>query len=343
MYEIRVGTKTIGEKSPVLIVAELGYNFNSSAEAIESVDAAAESGVDALKIQTFRADTVVTRDVEFPPEAGGVNQFQEFERYEINESLHKKIFDRARKHGIIPFSTPSYREDVELLERVGIEIYKIGSDDLTNIPFLKYVAAKHKPIIFSSGMANLEEVAEAVRTLQDAGNNDLVLLQCVSNYPIRDLSLLNLRVIESYRNAFPILVGFSDHTETISASVAAVAMGAVVIEKHFTLDKRMEVPDAFFSADPKEMKALVNAVRETEMMLGDGYKRPASTEIKMRQDTRKSIVANKNIAKGQLITEDQLIIKRPGYGIQPNQVDIIVGRIARRDIKKDTVITWEMV
>jgi len=341
--QIRIGDRLIGEGCPVWVIAELGYNFNSLAEALESVDAAAEVGVDALKLQTFRAETIVTRSSEFPPEAGGVNQYDEFRRYEISEEVHRQIFARCRERGIIPFSTPSHVDDVDLLERVGVDLYKIGSDDLTNLPFLRYVAAKKKPVIFSSGMATLSEVDEAIRTMREAGNEDLILLQCVSNYPIKDLSLVNLRTIETYRRAFGIPVGLSDHTTTFSAAVAAVALGACVIERHFALSRDLPVPDAFFSADPTGMRVLVQAVRETERMLGDGIKRPAATEWQMRKDTRKSLVARRPIAKGQAIGPDDIIVKRPGWGIFPRDWDRVIGRKAARSIAADEVITWDLL
>lgn len=343
MYDIRIGNRRIGEGHPTFVIAELGYNFSTLDEALRSVDAAADCGVDALKIQTFRADTIVTQDIAFPPEAGAVNQYEEFVQYEIDEDTHRRIFERAHERGIICLSTPSYFDDVELLERVGVELYKIGSDDLTNLPLIRYVAAKGKPVIFSSGMATLAEVDEAIRTFHSAGNTQLVLLQCVSNYPIEDISQVNLRVIDSYRSAFPVLVGFSDHTTTISAAVAAVALGAAMVEKHFTLDKKLEVPDAFFSFDPAEMKTLVTAIRETELMLGDGRKSPTTTEWDMRSDTRKSVIARRPIAQGGTIEAEDLIVKRPGHGIPPRDLEKVVGRTARRDIDIDDIITWEMV
>lgn len=342
-YEIRVGERVIGQDRPPFVIAELGYNFNTLNEALRSVDAAAAAGVDAIKLQTFRADTIVTRSVDFPAEAGGVNQWDEFCRYEIDEATHRAIFAHARDRGLIPFSTPSHPDDVDLLERVGVAIYKVGSDDLTNLPFLRYVAATGKPVIFSSGMATLGEVDEAIRVMHEAGNRQLVLLQCVSNYPVKDPSLLNLRVIETYRRAFPVLVGYSDHSMTLTAAVAAVALGAVVVERHFALDKTLPVPDAFFSADPAEMAALVAAVRETHAMLGAGHKAPVVTERAMRAETRKSVVARRRIPKGTVITSVDLIIKRPGTGIPPRDVERVIGRTAARDIEADEVITWDVV
>lgn len=343
MRTLAIGDRMIGDGCPVFIIAELGYNFNRLEEALRSVDEAAVAGADAIKVQTFRAEQIVARGVDFPPEAGGANQYDEFKRYEISEASHRAIFARARERGLIPFSTPSHPDDVELLERVGVDLYKIGSDDLTNLPFLRYIASKGKSIIFSSGMANLAEVDEAIRTFHEAGNRQLVLLQCVSNYPIQDLSAVNLRVIKTYRQAFPVLVGLSDHTTSITAAVAAVALGACVIERHFVINKALKVPDAFFSADPVEMAALVQAIREAEAMLGDGVKRPAPSEGKMRLDARKSIIARRTIRHGHTITGDDVIIKRPGTGIAPRDLPLVIGRVARRDIAPDEVITWDVV
>lgn len=342
-YEIRAGGRVIGEGHLPFVVAELGYNINSLDEALRSVDAAAEAGVDAVKIQTFQADTLTTRSAKFPEEAGGVNQHEEFRQYEIDEDTHWRIFKRAHERGLVSFSTPSHFDDVELLERVGVDLYKIGSDDLTNLPFLRYVAAKGKPVIFSSGMATLAEVDEAIRVMHGTGNRELVLLQCVSNYPVREPSLLNLRVIEAYRRMFPVLVGYSDHSTTLSAAIAAVALGAVVIERHFVLDKTLPVPDAFFSANPDEMAALVRAVRETHAMLGSGYKRPMPTEIEMRLYTRKGLIARRRIQKGSVIAVDDVIVKRPATGILPRDYDLVIGRTAKRDIEPDEAITWDMM
>jgi len=341
--QVKVGGRLIGDGAPVFVIAEVGYNFTTTDEALRSVDAVAAAGADAIKLQTFRAETLVVRGIEFPPEAGGGEQYAEFEAYEISEATHRAIFALARERGLVPFSTPSHPTDVDLLERIGCDIYKIGSDDLTNLPLLRCVGRTRKPVIFSSGMATLAEVDEAVQTLLEAGNDQLVLLQCVSNYPIREPSLLNLRVIETYRRSFPVLVGFSDHTLTATAAIAAVALGACVIERHFTLDKKLKVPDAFFSADPAEMIELVRAIREAEAMLGDGIKRPAATERDMRRETRKSVVARRPIKAGQAIAEEDLAVKRPGSGIAPRDLALLVGRIARRDIRADEVLTWDVI
>ncbi len=224
-----------------------------------------------------------------------------------------------------------------------MELYKIGSDDLPNLPFLRYVAAKGKPVIFSSGMATMMEVNEAIQTFHQAGNHQLVLLQCVSNYPVRDPSLLNLRVIDTYRRTFQVLVGYSDHSTTMSAAIAAVALGAVVIERHFTLDKTLTVPDPFFSADPAEMAMLVRFVREAYAMLGDGQKIPVATEHQMRRETRKGLIARRRIPKGSPISVNDIVVKRPAMGISPKDYQQAIGRIAKRDIEPDEAITWDML
>jgi len=343
MKKVKIGNRTVGKGEPTFIVAEIGYNFSTLDEALRSIDAAIDCGVDAVKFQTFKAGTVTTRDVMFPPEAGGGSQYEEFKRYELSEETHREIFGYAREKGIIAYSTPSHPDDVELLERIGVPAYKIGADDLTNLPLLKYAAKKKLPMIISTGMATMAEVDEAVATILATRNKDIILLHCVSNYPVEKLENVNLRAIATLERAFGLPVGLSDHTTTLSVPVAAVAMGAVLIERHFTLDKKLPVPDAFFSADAKEMKAIVQGIREVERAMGDGVKKPTDIETEMRSQARKGLIAARAIAKGTAITEDMLCIKRPGIGIAPRFLDLVVGRRAKVDIKPDEVITWDKV
>ena len=341
MKHVKIGERLIGEGHPVYVIAEIGYNFTTPQEAKASIDAAVDCGVDAVKFQTFRAETVASRHTDFPAEAGASNQFEEFKRYEISEDLHRELFAYARDKKVVVFSTPSYYDDVDLLERLQVEVHKIGSDDLTNLPFIRYIAQKGKPVIFSTGMGTLAEVDEAVQTIRAAGNDQIVILQCVSNYPIRDLRSVNLNVIRTFRRAFNVPVGFSDHTTTISASLGAVALGASVIERHFTLDKQLNVPDAFFSTNPAEMKSFVQAIRELEQALGTGVKRPAPSEENMRVETRKSVIARMDLSRGDVITKDKIIVKRPGTGVPPKLAHLIIGKRAKQAIKADEVITWE--
>ena len=343
MNQVKIGNRLVGEGQPVFIIAEIGYNFNTLAEAKASIDAAVDCGVDAVKFQTFRAETITSRFTDFPAEAGSTNQFEEFKQYEMSEQAHQEVFAHGREQGLTVFSTPSYFDDVELLERLDVEVYKIGSDDLTNLPLMTYVAKKGKPIIFSTGMGTLGEVDEAVRAIREAGNDQMVILHCVSNYPIKDPTVVNLKAITTMRQAFGVPVGFSDHTTTATAPIAAVALGATVIERHFTIDKNLKVPDAFFSADPPEMKLLVESIRELEKALGDGVKGPTPTEREMRVEARKSTIARTGIRRGDLITEDNMIVKRPGTGIPPVLAQMALGKRAARDIGEDEVITWDML
>lgn len=340
---VRIGGRPIGPGQPVFLLAEIGYNFNGLGEAKATIDAAVACGVDAVKFQTFRAETITSRKVDFPEEAGGTNQFEEFRRYELSEEAHRELFAHAREKGILAFSTPSYFDDVELLERCGVPAYKIGSDDLTNLPFISYVAKKGKPVIFSTGMGTQEEVAEAVQTIRQVGNHEFVILHCVSNYPIRDLGAVNLRAIPNLQAVFSAPVGFSDHTTTLSAALGAVALGACLVERHFTLDKKLQAPDAFFSADPAQMRELVVAIRELEQALGDGVKRPTPSEEQMRAKTRKSAIARADIRPGEPIRPEQIIVKRPATGVAPKDAHRLVGRRAKRLIPQDEAITLEGV
>lgn len=339
----KIGDKTIGLGHPVFLIAEIGYNFNTIAQACESIDAAVECGVDAVKFQTFRAETITTRSCGFPAEAGGVNQFEEFKRYELDEAAHRRLFSYAMAKGMLAFSSPSHYDDAVLLDGLGVPAFKLGSDDLTNLPFLEYVTKLGKPLIFSTGMGSLSEVVEAYETVTAGGKRDVAILHCLSNYPVRDLAHLNLRAISLFRKMFDVQIGYSDHTVGLTAALGAVALGATVIEKHFTLDKRLDAPDAFFSADPAEMRALVSSVRDLEVAMGEPVKRPAPSEIEMRKETRKSVVARLKISAGEQITEDKLIIKRPGYGVAPKAAHLLLGRRAKLDIAPDEVICWDMV
>jgi sialic acid synthase SpsE len=241
------------------------------------------------------------------------------------------------------FSTPSHFNDLPLLESLGTPVYKTGADDLTNIPFLVEISRLGKPMIISTGMSTLSEVAATVEAILETGNKQIVLLHTISNYPVKDLGHLNLRAIKSMAEALGVLVGYSDHTTTLSAPVAAVTLGACVYERHFTINKSLPVPDASFSADPEEMKTIVQLIRETEVMLGDGVKRPAPSEVDMRRDTIKSLVSVKKIKRGEVIQANSITIKRPGHGIPPDFLPNVLGRSARVDIPEDAVITWEMV
>jgi len=345
MNKICIGSEKVGEGEPVFIIAEIGYNFNTLDEALRSIDVAVDCGVDAVKFQTFRADTVAAKGIDFPEEAGGTSQYEEFKQYELSDEWHKELFRYAGEKSIIAFSTPAHQSDVEILEKLEVPAYKIGADDCTNLPFLEFVAKIGKPMIISTGMANLAEVVEAVETVKGTRNNQIVLLHTVSNYPIKDVREVNLKAIQTLKLAFnnEVLIGYSDHTTSLTIPVASVALGACVYERHFTIDKDLKVPDAFLSADPAEMKVIVKSIREIEKALGTGEKKPANSENNMRLYTRKSIIARSEINKGEKITADKVIIKRPASGIEPKHLNLVIGREARVDIKEDEAITWDRV
>jgi len=341
MRSFQVERKEIGPGKPCFVIAELGYNFVDEREMLAAVDAAAEAGCDSIKLQTFRADTVVARGFDFPAEAGGNDQWDEFKRYEISEDLHRSFFARARAKGLVPLSTPSHPDDLALLERVGSTIYKIGSDDLTNLPFLELVARTGKPLIFSTGMAAYEEVEAALKTVRAAGNDAVVVLQCTSNYPIKDPRLVNARVIPAYREKLGVLSGYSDHTISLVTPIVAAALGACVYERHFTLRKDNGTPDAPFSADPPEMKAIVAAIREAEAMLGDGVKKPTPTESRMRAYTRKGAIAARDLAVGETLKAGDFSVKRPALGIAPADAARAVGRRLKTAVRRDQPLAWE--
>lgn len=341
MKPLTLGHKRVGPGCPTFVIAEIGYNYNTLAQARDTVDAAMECGADAVKLQSFRAETVTSRHTDFPQEAGATNQFEEFQRYELSEEGHHELFEYARRRGVLLFSTPSHSDDVALLEKLDVPAYKLGSDDLTNLPFLEHVARLKKPMIISTGMASLAEVAEAYECIQATGQEQLAILHCLSNYPIQDVRHLNLRAVEVLRAAFDVPIGYSDHTQGAVAALGAVALGACIIEKHFVLDQKLDTPDAFFSADPAELKALIGDIRQLEAALGEPVKRPAPSELKMRHETRKSVVARVAIPAGAPIRSEMLIIKRPGHGIAPKHAHLVPGRRARTALQADEVITWE--
>lgn len=323
------------------IIAEIGGNFTTYEEAVRLVDAAADCGVDAVKLQAYRAETVASKKAMFDMEnTGKVSQFDLFKKYAIDRELHRKVFEYASQKGLDWFSSPSHQSDVEMLEELGVGVHKIGSDDAVNLPFLRYVARLGKPIILSTGMCTLGEVRESVAAILEQ-NDKLILLHAITSYPTHAPNV-NLRAIETLMDAFPQLdIGYSDHTLSPVACLSAAAMGARVLERHFTYDKKADGPDHMLSANPQEMKWLVDAVREFEVMRGDGVKRPADSEQNTRVNNRKSIVLARDVAAGETLSAEHIAIKRPGYGIAPKHFDELIGRKLTVDMEQDAVLTWD--
>lgn len=323
------------------IIAEIGGNFTTLEQARMLIDEAASCGVDAVKLQTYRAQTLSSRVAMFDMENTGVtSQFDLFNKYAIDEKLHHAVFLYAQEKGLDWFSSPSHQSDVDLLERCGVGAHKIGSDDAVNLPFLRYVARTGKPILLSTGMCTLEEVRQSVDAILGEGNDRLILLHATTSYPTHPQHV-NLRAMQTLMDVFPQLdVGYSDHTMSAVASLCAVAMGARVVERHFTYDKNADGPDHMLSADPAEMKWLVDAIRTFEVMRGNGIKRPADSEKTTRRNNRKSLVVTHALKAGDRLTANNLAIKRPGYGIQPRFYEQVLGRAAGRDLEADAVLDW---
>lgn len=324
------------------IIAEIGGNFTTFEQAKRLIDAAADCGVDAVKLQTYRADTIASRKAIFDMEnTGVVSQHALFKQYEVDEELHREVFTYAQSKQFDWFSTPSHESDVDILEGLGVGVYKIGSDDAVNLPFLRYVARIGKPIILSTGMSTLQEVRDSVSAILGEGNERLILLHCITSYPTHP-EHVNLRAMQTLMHEFPQLdVGYSDHTLGPVACLCAAAMGARVLERHFTYDKKADGPDHMLSSDPEEMRWLVDAVRAFEMMRGSGVKRPADSERTTRRNNRKSLVMACSVKGGARLTREHLMVKRPGTGIEPAQFEHVIGRAVLHDMEVDAVVTWD--
>lgn len=350
MKKIKIGIRLIGNGAPCFIIAEAGVNHNGSLElAKKLIDVAVEAGVDAVKFQTFKADKLVVPDAEkadYQKNTTGEedSQYQMLKKLELTEHEFMELSSYAKEHGIIFLSSPFDKESADFLDSISVPIFKISSGELTNIPLLKHIAKKKKPIILSTGMATLGEIDEALSTLTKESSEGIILLHCVTNYPAK-MEEVNLNVINTLRCCYKLPVGFSDHTPGIVASLAATAMGSCVVEKHFTIDKNLPGPDHSASLSPTELKALVQGIRDIECAMGDGRKKPTSAEQKIKKFVRKSIVASADVHTGTVITEYMLDIKRTGEekGIEPKHWDCIIGKKTKIDLNKDQPIQWNMI
>lgn len=344
--KVNVGNKFIDEGEPCFIIAEAGINHNGDINlAKKLIGAAKDARADAVKFQTFKAENVVIKNAEkaeYQKTVKEESQYGMLKKLELTEEDFEELADYAKEKDILFLSSPFDKESVDLLYELDVPAFKIGSGEITNFPLLRYVAKKEKPIILSTGMATLGEVEEALKVIRSEGVKDIILLHCVSNYPAR-IEDINLRAMETLKQAFKLPVGFSDHTLGITASMAAVAFGACVIEKHFTLDRNLPGPDHKASLEPDELKEMVKAIRDVEKSLGDGIKRPTKDEEEIKRVARRSIVAKVDIPEGAIITEEMLDIKRPETGIPPKYMERIVGRKAKENIKKDKSITWKII
>lgn len=348
MKEIRLSGRTIGYGHPCFVVAEAGVNHNGDPRlAKRLVDVAVEARADAVKFQTFRAERLVTplapkADYQLETTGASESQFEMLHRLELSHEAHRELVSYCRQRGIFFMSTPFDEESADFLYELPVEVFKIPSGEITNLSFLAHVARKGRPMIVSTGMSSLSEVEKAVCTIKNSGNLDLVLLQCVSNYPA-DPADANLRAMQTMATEFNVPVGYSDHTPGIEVALAAVALGACVIEKHFTLDRTLLGPDHRFSLEPNELTALVRGIRIVEASLGHGRKEPAASEANIAVVVRRSLVAARDIRAGVTLTDEMIAIRRPGTGLPPAMRSRLVGRTVRISIPVGTLITWEML
>jgi N,N'-diacetyllegionaminate synthase len=345
--DIAIGRKVIGKDKDVFIIAEAGVNHNGSLKlAKKLVDAACEAGVDAVKFQTFKAENLVTKEgklAAYQKKNIGkeISQQDMLKKLELSKEDFIELKRHCDRKGIIFLSTPhSGNEDVDFLDSIGMPAYKIGSGDLTNLPFLEYVAQKNKPVILSTGMANLDEIDDAISSVRKFNNQKIIVLHCTTNYPCKP-SDVNLNAMKTIEEACGVLAGYSDHTEGIMTPLVAVSMGAAVIEKHFTLDKTMDGPDHKASLEPAELKEMANQIKNIHAMLGSHIKTPTASEKEIMLGVRKSLVAARDLKQGHVITKDDIAIKRPGTGIRPKLLESLIGKKIAKNIQKDKIIGQE--
>jgi N,N'-diacetyllegionaminate synthase len=348
MDRIIIENKKIGNNYPCFIIAEAGVNHNGDPYlAKKMIDIAAMAGADAIKFQTFHAEDVVLETAakaEYQKTTTGADesQYSMIKKLELTENNFSDLAHFAHKKKIIFISTPFDIRSVDVLERIGVPAYKIPSGEINNYPLLSHIAQKHKPVIISTGMATLEEIHSAVTVLSENGASQIALLHCITSYPAK-IEDLNLRVMQNLHEEFNLIVGFSDHSPGIIGSIAAVAMGASIIEKHFTLDKSMEGPDHQASLNPEELCSLITGIRQIEQAMGDGIKKITPDEKAIRSVARRSIVSLTDIPAGTVINGTMIALKRPGTGIDPRFLDHIKGKKTRVAIDKNTLISWEML
>lgn len=334
-------------KTGVYVIAEIGVNHNGDLNnAFKLIDIAKDAGANAVKFQSFDPRKTKLENTPFAEyQKNGVRVKSSFEmsmKYKLSSLDHIKLKDYCDNKNITFLSTGFDRENIDLLDKLGMKYFKIGSGEITNFQLLKYIAKKNKPVIMSTGMADLHEIDEAYNYIREYTNKSIYILHCVSLYPT-PIQLANLNFLTTLKNIYGDFIGFSDHVLGFEAGIIATALGAKIIEKHITLDKNMSGPDHKASMNPEEFKEYVKLIRNTEVALGNKYKIISEEEIKMREVARRSIATKKCIRKGEIFTEDNICIKKPGNGIAPKYIEVILGREATQDIGTDCLMTWEMV
>lgn len=330
-----------------LIIAEAGVNHNGDINlAYQLIDAAANAGADIVKFQTFKAENLVSKSApkaEYQLQTSNKeeSQFEMIKKLEINKEMHFLLMEYCKKKNIEFLSTPFDIESAQLLSELGITLFKIPSGEITNLPYLRHIGSYKKKVILSTGMSTLGEIEQALHLLIKAGTDkkNITVLHCNTEYPTPYIDV-NLKAMLTIKNAFEVSVGYSDHTSGIEVTVAAVALGATIIEKHFTIDKNSEGPDHKASLDPLELTEMVRMIRNVEQSLGNGLKRPSSSEGKNMIIARKSIIAKTDIKEGDIYSDKNITVKRPGSGISPMLWDIVIGQKANRNYAKDELIQF---
>lgn len=341
--EFNIGSRRIGPGQPCFIIAEAGVNHNGDlALAMRLIDAAVAAGADAVKFQTFKAERLVTGSAgkaayQQRTTAAAEAQIAMLRRLELTPGMHTELLVACRERSMLFLSTPFEEQSADLLEQLDLPLFKVPSGELTNLPFLQHLARKGRPLILSTGMSTLGEVETAVATIAAAGTPPLALLHCTTQYPT-PMADVNLRAMTTLATAFGLPVGYSDHTVGITVPIAAVALGACIVEKHFTIDRSLPGPDHAASLEPAELRAMVAAIRATEAALGDGVKRPMPSEAACAPIARKSLIAARDLPAGTRLRAADLVIKRPGTGLSPALRDHLVGLTLTCDVAADMVL-----
>ena len=334
--------RRIGEDNPCYIMMDIAANHNGDLDtAKELIRKAAEAGADAVKLQTYRAEELYSKKTpQFSRDA--MKPYDLIKKVQHPREWIPRLFEYAKDCGIDFLSSPFDFNAADLLDDAGVSLFKVASLEIVDLRLIKHIAAKGKPVILSTGMASLEEIEEAVEAARSTGNESIALLHCSTCYP-SPAHIVNLKAMETLRNTFGLPTGFSDHTLGWHIPVAAVALGACIIEKHFTLCRGQEGPDHGFSIEPAELKLMADQIRDVEKALGDGIKKVYPEERENYEKGRRSLIARKDIPRGTIITEDMITCKRPGWGIKPKYLRDVVGRTAGADIYEDDILMWDML
>ncbi|WP_333786687.1 pseudaminic acid synthase [Methanomethylovorans sp.] len=346
--EIKIGKRNIGNDNPVFIIAELSANHLQNFDlAVDTIKAIKESGADAVKLQTYTPDTItIDSDNEYfqikqDTLWDGKTLYELYKEAYTPWEWQPKLKELAEELGLIVFSSPFDRTAVDFLEEMNVPAYKVASFEITDIPLIEYIASKGKPVIISTGISTLSDIEEAVNACKRMGNHQISLLKCTSAYPA-PFKEMNLRTIPNLKDTFKAVVGISDHTLGISVPIASVALGAKIIEKHFILDRNMGGPDAAFSLEPEDFRSMVKAVKEVESALGEvSYE--LTEKIKKSREFSRSLFIVEDVKAGDKLTPENVRSVRPGFGLHPRYLDRILGRKAKKDIKKGTPLDWDLV